>query len=247
MKRLYHLHIPRTSGLGICHSLWKTFANNGLPADVFSPDVSTLMYDHNAMLDYPFISGHFARNPIVESNGDLNVFSLVREPVEHYLSIAAYVSRSAGKKMSNDYMDEFLYGNITPFGVNELFSNSGNIQSKMLFCRITFVDKSLVALSNDDVQNENNVVFVEADIPSEEKIKDSISSMNLFTMKDRSIAIEWLRGMVFKSHGFTLDGTVYDTVNGSEKNGFTPDISHVREIEKRSEVDDYLYRLVLEK
>jgi hypothetical protein len=117
----------------------------------------------------------------------------------------------------------------------------------MLFCRVTFVDKSLVALSNDDVQNEKNVVFIEADIPSEEQIKDSISSMNLFAMKDRGIAIEWLRGMVLKSHGFTLDDTVYNTVNGSEKNGFTPDISHVREIEKRSEVDEYLYRLVLEK
>jgi hypothetical protein len=199
------------------------------------------------MLDYPFISGHFARNPIIESNGDLNVFSLVREPVEHYLSIAAYVSKSAGKKMSNDYMDEFLYGNITPFGVNELFSNSGNIQSKMLFCRIAFVDKSLVALSNDDVQNEKNVVFIETDIPSEEKIKNLISSMNLFSLKDRGKAIEWLQNTVLKSHGFALDGTVYNVVNTSEMDGFTPDIYHVREIEKRSEIDNYIYRLVSEK
>jgi len=205
------------------------------------------MYDHNAMLDYPFISGHFARNPIIESNGDLNVFSLVREPVEHYLSIAAYVSKSAGKKMSNDYMDEFLYGNTTPFGVNELFSNSGNIQSKMLFCRIAFVDKSLVALSNDDVQNEKNVVFIETDIPSEEKIKNSISSMNLFSIKDRDKAIEWLQNTVLKSHGFGLDSTVYNVVNSSEMDGFTPDISHVREIEKRSEIDNYMYKLVSEK
>ena len=247
MKRLYHLHIPRTSGLGICHSLWKTFNNNGLPSDVFSPDVSTLMYDHEAMIGYPFISGHFAKNPITESEDDLNVFSLVREPVEHYLSIAAYVSKSAGQKMSNEYMDEFLYGNITPFGVNELFSNSGNIQAKMLFCRIAFADKSLVALSDDDVQNDKNVVFMESDIQNEEKIKDSIGSMNLFTLKDRGKAIEWLQDTMLKSHGFGLDSTVYNVVNSSEMDGFTLDISHVREIEQRSEIDSYVYRLVSEK
>lgn len=247
MKRLYHLHIPRTSGLGICHSLWRTFNNNGLPSDAFSPDVSTLMYDHEAMIEYPFISGHFAKNPIIESEDDLNVFSLVREPVEHFLSIAAYVSKSAGRKMSNEYMDEFLYGNITPFGVNELFSNSGNIQAKMLFCRIAFVDKSLVALSNDDVQNEKNIVFIEADIPDEEKIKDTISSMNLFALKDRGKAIGWLQDAVLESHGFALDDTVYDVVNSSEMNGFRPDIFHMREIEKRSEIDNYVYRLVSEK
>ena len=247
MKRLYHLHIPRTSGLGICHSLWKTFTNNGLPADIFSPDVSTLMYDHKAMIEYPFISGHFAKNPIIENKDDLNVFSLVREPVEHYLSIAAYVSKSVGKKMSNEYMDEFLYGNITPFGVNELFSNSGNIQAKMLLCRIAFVDKSIVALSNDDVQNEENVVFIEADISDEKKIKESISSMNLFSLTDRGKAIEWLQKTVLESHGFKLDSTVYDVVNSSEVDGFTPDISHIREIKKRSEIDNYVYRLISEK
>lgn len=205
------------------------------------------MYDHKAMIEYPFISGHFAKNPIIESEDDLNVFSLVREPVEHFLSIAAYVSKSAGRKMSNEYMDEFLYGNITPFGVNELFSNSGNIQAKMLFCRIAFVDKSLVALSNDDVQNEKNIVFIEADIPDEEKIKDTISSMNLFALKDRSKAIEWLQDAVLESHGFALDNTVCDVVNSSEMDGFRPDISHMREIEKRSEIDNYVYRLVSEK
>lgn len=205
------------------------------------------MYDHEAMIGYPFISGHFATNPIIESKNDLNVFSLVREPVEHFLSIAAYVSKSAGRKMSNEYVDEFLYGSITPFGVNELFSNSGNIQAKMLFCRIAFVDKSLVALSNDDVQNEKNIVFIEADIPDEEKIKDTISSMNLFALKDRGKAIEWLQDAVLESHGFALDNTVYDVVNSSEMDGFRPDISHVREIEKRSEIDNYVYRLVSEK
>jgi hypothetical protein len=88
---------------------------------------------------------------------------------------------------------------------------------------------------------------MESDIQNEEEIKDSIGSMNLFTLKDRGKAIEWLQDTMLKSHGFRLDSTVYNVVNSSEMDGFTLDISHVREIEQRSEIDSYVYRLVSEK
>jgi hypothetical protein len=198
------------------------------------------------MSKFPFISGHFARNPIVESTDNFEVFSIVRDPVEHYVSIAAYISESAGLEMSNEYMNEFMYGNITPFGVNELFSNSGNIQSKMLFCRITLVDKSFVSLRDGDVVNEKNMVFMESDMPNENDIKDLIGSMNLFALPERGMAIDWLGESVFKSHGFSLDKSIHDITNRSKKNGFKPDISHIREIKRRSEIDEYLYGLVQE-
>lgn len=245
MKRLYHLHIPRTSGMGICHALWKTFYDNGI-VDVYSPDTheSHLMYDDEEMRDFPFISGHFAKNPIVYNNDGFEVFSIVRDPVEHFVSIAAYSSVGAGLEMSNEYMDEFIYGNITPFGVDELFSNSGNIQSKMLFCRIAFVDKSLVSLSNDDVQNDKNIVFIENDMPAEDEIKELIEYMNLFSLTKRLEAIGWLEQNLKKSHGFSLDKSIYNKLNCSNKNGFKPDKSHIKEIKRRSEIDEYLYRLV---
>lgn len=248
MKRLYHLHIPRTSGMGICHALWKTFYDNGI-VDVYSPNTheSHLMYDDEQMRDFPFISGHFAKNPIVYSDDGFDVFSIVRDPVEHFMSIAAYASVGTGMDMSNEYLDEFIYGNITPFGVNELFSNSGNIQSKMLFCRIAFVDRSLVSLSNDDVRNEKNIVFIENDMPSEDEIKELIKSINLFSLANRLEAIGWLEENLKKSHGFSLDKSIYKTVNCSKKNEFKPDKSHIKEIKSRSEIDEYLYRLVRER
>jgi hypothetical protein len=247
MKRIYHLHIPRTSGFGICKSLWKTFIDNGLPSNVFSQDVSTLMYDHIGMIRYPFVSGHFAINPIVENPDGFDIFSLVRDPVEHYISIAAYVSSSTGKNMSNDYMDEFLYGNITPFGVNELFSSAGNIQTKMLFCRIAFADKSFVALRDDDVQNEKNIIFLEHEIPSEDAMKDRIYEMNIFDFAKRDKAVDWLKKKVLESYGFELDDSINHVTNFSNKCNFKPDISHIREIKRRSEADCYLYELVSRK
>lgn len=242
-KRIYHLHIPRTSGFGISNALEKTFSQQGYGLHKPAQDV---IFSEETYAGFPYISGHFAKNPIANNADAFEVFSIVRDPIEHYVSIAAYVSQSTGFEMSNEYMDEFMYGNITPFGVNELFSNSGNIQSKMIFCRIGLVEKSFVSLRDDDVRNEQNIVFIEGDMPNEDGIKESISSMNLFALPDRGMAIDWLEASVLKSHGFPIDKSIYDITNCSNKNGFKPDISHIREIKRRSEIDTYLYGLVLE-
>ncbi len=248
MKRLYHLHIPRTSGMGICHALWKTFYDNGM-IDRYSPNTheSPMMYEDEEMRDLPFISGHFAKNPIIYNSEGFEVFSIVREPIEHYLSVAAYVSASTGKPMSNEYMDEFLFGNITPFGVNELFSNSGNLQAKSLFCRIGFIDKSIVALRDEDVVNDLNVVFVEKDMPTEDEMRNQINSMNIFALQDRAKAVAWLDNKIFRLYGFGINSSVNNISNCSKMSGFTPDKSHIREIKNRSEIDDYVYGIVKEK
>jgi hypothetical protein len=247
MNRLYHLHIPRTSGRGICDALWKTFDTHGIAE--YSPDahVPHIVYEDKEVSELPFISGHFARNPIVESGHCLDVFSIIRDPIEHYISIAAYVSKSTSMEMSNEYMDEFMYGNIVPFGANELFSNSGNIQSKMLFCRIGFADKSVVSLRDSDVRNEKNIVFIESDMPNHESMKSQVNTMNLFSLTERAVAIDWLEGRILKSHGIKLHHTIHDVTNSLERNGFKPDVTHIREIKRRSEIDECLYRLVLEK
>lgn len=246
-KRIYHLHIPRTSGMVICNALYKTFIDNEILDGTLSNESPAIMYNHKKMIEQPFISGHFAKNPIVNSNGAFDVFSIVRDPIEHYLSIAAYVSVSRGKPMSNEYMDEFLYGYITPFGVNELFSNSGNLQAKSLFCRIGFIDKSIVALRDEDVVNDLNVVFVENDMPKEDDIKHQINEMNIFSLRDRAKAVAWLDSRIFQLYGFRIDSSINNLANCSQMNGFTPDKSHITEIKKRSEIDDYVYRIVNEK
>jgi hypothetical protein len=243
-RKLYHLHIPRTSGFGIANALEKTFSKQGFGLHKPTQDV---IFSEESYTHFPYVSGHFAKNPIANNADAFEVFSIVRDPVEHYVSIAAHVSESTDFEMSNEFMDDFMYGNVTPFGANELFSNSGNIQSKMLFCRIAFVDKSFVSLRDSDVVNEKNMVFIENDMPNENEIKDLIGSMNLFALPDRGMAIDWLKANVLKSHGFSLDKSIYYITNCSKKNGFKPDITHIKEIKRRSEIDEYLYRLVKER
>ncbi len=247
MQRIYHLHIPRTSGRVVCDALYRTFGKNRILPDSGDGDNQSLMYDGDALKDRPFVSGHYAKNPIVESNEMFDVFSIVRDPVQHYVSVASYVSARSESKMSNEFMDEFLYGYVTPFGANELFSNSGNLQAKMLFCRIALADESVVSLRDQDVPNNQNIIFIESDIPSETEIKNQIQEMNIFTLANRRKAVEWLDKKIFSDYGFGIDDSVNAVSNCSEMNGFTPDIGHIREILRRSEIDQYVYRLVNEK
>ncbi len=244
MHRIYHLHIPRTSGKSVCDALYGTFVDAGLLCKINNIGDNRLMYDKKSFTDIPFVSGHFATNPVVVEDEKFDVFSFVREPISHYMSIASYVCSKSNRVMSSEFMEEFLYGYITPFGANELFSNSGNLQSKMLFCRIGLADSSVVSLRDDDVQSRENIVFIESDMPSEEDIKNKIENMFIFTLDNRHIGIEWLRKKILLDHGLNLDESIKDVSNSSFKNNFTPDISHVREILSRCNIDSMVYHLV---
>jgi hypothetical protein len=205
-----------------------------------------IIYDNSLFGDRPYISGHFGINPIIENEYNLDVMSIVRDPIDHYLSVAAYVAATAQMKMSNDFLEEFLYGYVTPFGSNELFSSSGNIQSKMLFCRIAIADSSVVAVRDGDVANESNLVFIESDMPDEKKIADKIKLFNIFTLQNRHKAVSWLDNKIFNLYGFRIDSSINLVSNCSNNSGFTPDKSHIKEIESRSQIDRHLYQVVLE-
>lgn len=248
MRRLYFLHIPRTSGTSIGNALVKTFSagmqevSNGMTPTDADPDI----YSAENFMNCNYISGHYAKNPIVYTDGELDIFSIIREPVDHFVSVAAYAARNGNEEMSDYFMDEFLYGHVTPFGANELFSNSGNLQSKMLFCRIATADGSVVAVEDSQVVKQSNVVFIESDMPDEQGIKEQIAQMNLFLLSDRKNAIEWLRRNIYANYGLHLDESIHNIVNPTNRKGFTPDPSHVKEIIRRTEIDQYVYRLVTE-
>lgn len=244
MRRIYHLHIPRTSGRSICDALYNTFVKGGVLHKMDGIVQSHLMYEESRFIEIPFVSGHFAKNPITQGNEQFDVFSIIREPVSHYVSIAAYVCANSNREMSNDFMEEFLYGYITPFGANELFSNSGNLQSKMLFCRIALADSSVVSLREADVQSQENIIFLESDMPDETEMKDQIANMMIFTLENRHSAINWLSEKIAHDHGLNLDYSVKSVSNASAQNAFKLDVSHAKEILKRCEIDTFIYETV---
>lgn len=246
-KKIYHLHIPRTSGKSISDALRTTFDKNMFTIVPLHDHGNRLIYDSSIFLDRPYISGHFGINPIIENKENLDVFSIVRDPVDHCLSVAAYVAATADRQMSNEFLEEFLYGSITPFGSNELFSSSGNIQSKMLFCRMAMADSSIVALRDADVSNKLNVIFIESDMPDEKEMINKIKLINIFALQNRHQAVSWLDNKLRKSYGFGIDLSINQISNCSNMNGFIPDKSHIAEIRNRSEIDVFVHRLATER
>jgi hypothetical protein len=243
-KKIYHLHIPRTSGYGIANALEKTFSEQGF--HLHKPTQSEI-FSQDTFRDNPYVSGHFASNPYFQNKNAYDVFSIIREPVQHYLSIAKYVAKSGNVEFDNYFLEEFMWGNVTPFGANELFSSSGNIQSKMLFCRLATCDESVVALREIDVASNVNLVFIESDLPEPSAISECIESMNLFCMEDREIAINWLADKVKFTHGFTLSENAYLKMNSISSQDIEISNRTKLEILERSYLDVLLYDLVKSK
>jgi hypothetical protein len=140
-----------------------------------------------------------------------------------------------------------MWGSITPFGANELFSSSGNIQSKMLFCRLATCDESVVALREIDVVSNVNLVFIESDLPKPNAINECIESMNLFAMDDRETAINWLADKVKFTHGFKLSENAYLKMNSISIQDIEISNRTKLEILERSSLDVLLYDLVKSK
>jgi hypothetical protein len=76
---VYHLHIPRTSGIFI-----REFAVHSLPGNIFSRHNRKLP---NNFSEYDIVSGHFATTPIKDT--DVN-FAIFRNPVDLTFSYISY-------------------------------------------------------------------------------------------------------------------------------------------------------------
>jgi hypothetical protein len=243
-RKIYNLHIPRTSGSSVNMALAETFMSKEEhdPRERLLETISNSDYDR-----FPYLSGHFGTNPIIENPGKFEVFSLIREPISHYLSVAAYTAKATGVDFDNDYLSAYMWEHQTPFGQNELFSASGNIQSKMLFCRIAICDKSVVAMNDTDVAHEENLIFIESDLPPIDKIAERVTEMNIFTVEQRHLATGWLAKRIEQLYGMKLARSI-DVVSNSvfadAGKNFTLADSCRSEIVKRSQMDLVLYGIV---
>lgn len=109
---VYHLHVPRTSGIFIRNHIANYFEN---PKHV----------SHNAPLYekdikfYSLISGHYGQYPIAFMNNPL-IFSIMRNPVERYISYYKYVRHKFPEYKNNDLLDYW----INDTRISELHSNT---------------------------------------------------------------------------------------------------------------------------
>lgn len=118
--QIYHLHIPRTGGVGIRDSIIPTLISNN--KKVFASNRSVI--DPFSFQNTDFISGHFSRTPI-DYMKDPEIFTVVREPVSRWISYFKYTT--GVHRTDNDIkekLENWLYG--------EQSEIQSNMQSKML-------------------------------------------------------------------------------------------------------------------
>ena len=99
---IYHLHVPRTAGIFIRNHISKSFNNKtqhiSHSQPIYEKDIS----------QYFLISGHFGKYPIAFMNNPL-VFSVIRHPVERYISYYKYVKHKFPEFKNNELLDYWLY------------------------------------------------------------------------------------------------------------------------------------------
>ena len=257
MNKLYHLHIPRTSGTGILYAMHKSFyidreKKGFTQTENQTPEIFEFTYNHEKMSDWPIISGHFAINPIVENYGKIDTFSIVREPVDHFVSLAAYRALSSKREFNHKTLDKFLEGiHNQPLGC-KLFSSHGNLQTHMLTCRTVSINQILGINNNDKkigLNSFDGIWFLEEDMPkSDEELISKIKQIKLFELNDRKNINEYLSHQ-FKIKFLDVDfvGIALEKTNSSVRNGVIPSPEQKREILKRNYFDLVVYEYVLSK
>lgn len=136
-KAIYHLHIPRTSGVLIR----ELFKQNNPDAFIVAGHKDELSLSDMAKAD--FISGHYGTLPMDYSS---SVFTIYREPIERTFSLLKYLwSKFYHEKPFDDFIDLFLND-------DRLVESISNQQSKFLTGTIN-LDKY-----NDDIKHLKKIV-----------------------------------------------------------------------------------------
>jgi hypothetical protein len=134
---IYHLHIPRTSGVLIR----ELFKENNPNAFIVAGHKEIL--DLSDMANANFISGHYGTSPIEHSS---SVFSIYREPVERTFSCLKYIwSKFYNQQNFENFLDFFLND-------KKLIESVSNQQSKFLTGSIN-IDKY-----NNDIKDLKKIV-----------------------------------------------------------------------------------------
>jgi hypothetical protein len=102
---VYHLHIPRTAGIFLKKHLVEEFEikqNKNVFANHRKP------LDDNYLKSCYFVAGHFGKYPIDKMNNPL-VFSVLRDPVERFISYYKYTRHLFPQFKDNELLDYWLY------------------------------------------------------------------------------------------------------------------------------------------
>lgn len=98
---IYHLHIPRTSGVFLREHLLRQFSSKKTFATHYSP------FDQDYITKCYYVGGHFGISPIGLLDNPL-VFSILRNPVERFISYFKYIYPIIGKGTPSEEFDKWI-------------------------------------------------------------------------------------------------------------------------------------------
>ena len=226
---IYHLHIPRTSGIYVKNNIHpylkasgiQTFASNRTP---FNIDV---------VKDSKFVSGHFATSPIKFMDNP-DIFCIIRNPIDRFISYFRYTAIVLVEKVRmEEKLESWLYG--------EQSKIQDNMQSKFLTGKINLKE------FNENTKNFNKKVdngwFVEDYCLDINYIKKSIDNMYCYTLENHNNFKEDMNKSLIKNFNFS-------TFKHSDKTNESIDIginftkSQINRIEELNSIDYEVYEYV---
>ena len=254
-KKLYFLHIPKTSGIKMQYELIdaslgslskreiKVYAQDANRSE-HRGDKFEFVFDPSIADSYDIICGHFARNPIALVD-DLITFSIIREPFEQYLSLAKYAAVQSGIDFTEEFLDSFL-NNDDEFNTQfEGISGCDNPQSCFLFSKIACIENEPYFDSYGDLVEAKYQAFFVEKPKSYSELSERLGKIIIGTLENRAFFVERINNILFDLYGIKISNND-SVINETPKPTFRISKQHKSKIYSKIEIDLELYEKIKE-
>ena len=226
---IYHLHIPRTSGVYVKYNVLPNLIINKIPH--FISNRTTI--DPEKISNSKFVGGHFGLMPLRYMENP-KVFCIVRNPVERFISYFNYTTGliRAGQEAENK-LEEWLYGDQS-----DIQSNS---QSKFLTGSMN-IDKFNAGI-NLFQRSVNNNWFIEDYTLDLNKIYENIDKFYCYTLDHHGLFLDDMNKALQDQFNFTTFKNL-DKANTSPDTGVVFTKKHIDRIIELNSIDMEVYEYV---
>ena len=226
---IYHLHIPRTAGIYVNNNVLPYLISNGIPH--FASNRSFI--DTDKIKEAKYVGGHFGTMPI-ELMDNPDVFAVVRDPVERFISYFKYTTGLIRtKSQAYQKLDNWLYG--------DQLEMQSNLQSKFL------TGKMDIHKFNPGVTEfqkaVNNGWFIEDYSLDIQNIKNAVDQYYIYTIDNYNLFKEDLNKALKANFGFTTFKHK-DKANESDDIGIQFTKSQIERVKELNSIDMEMYDYV---
>ena len=228
MIPIYHLHIPRTSGIYTKNNVLPHLILNGVEHFVSN----RTKIDPNQIKKSQFVGGHFGLMPL-DYMDNPEVFTIVRDPVERFISYFNYTTRlNMRGKLAEEKLEEWLYGDQSKI--------QSNAQSKFLTGKMNIEKFNNCPGQQDAVINQ---WFIEGYSLDLKDIKSNVDKFKAYTLEELDLfKLDMNRSLKNNFNFSTFKHS--DKANSSYDVGINFTKSHIERIKDLNSIDLEVYEYV---